>query len=211
MTLAEIKQFLIDNKDQADVKEYLNMLSSVTPEKFKSYLETDEGKRLVKPVVDSAVTKGIDTYKEKTLPGLVDAKVKELYPDETPEQKRIREQEDRIKKLEYDNTLKELRGIALQHITENKLPFSKIVDKLIGQDQEATISNISAFGDVFNSYVENEVTARLSGREPHANPKQSNDDGIKNPWKKEHLNLTEQARLMRENPELAKKFMAARK
>ena len=35
--------------------------------------------------------------------------------------------------------------------------------------------------------------------------------GIKNPWSREHFNLTEQGRIMRENPELAKQLMAAAK
>lgn len=36
-------------------------------------------------------------------------------------------------------------------------------------------------------------------------------DGIKNPWSKEHFNLTEQGRILRQNPELAKQLMAAAK
>lgn len=33
--------------------------------------------------------------------------------------------------------------------------------------------------------------------------------GTKNPWSKEHFNLTEQGRLLREQPDLAKQLMAA--
>lgn len=35
--------------------------------------------------------------------------------------------------------------------------------------------------------------------------------GAKNPWSREHFNLTEQGRILRENPELAKQLMAAAK
>ncbi|MGG1598044.1 phage scaffolding protein [Paenibacillus naphthalenovorans] len=35
--------------------------------------------------------------------------------------------------------------------------------------------------------------------------------GQKNPWSREHFNLTEQGRIIRENPELAKQLMAAAK
>lgn len=38
-----------------------------------------------------------------------------------------------------------------------------------------------------------------------------NGDGSKNPWKKETLNLTEQARILRENPALAQQLQAAAK
>jgi alanyl-tRNA synthetase len=46
------------------------------------------------------------------------------------------------------------------------------------------------------------------------NPAESRDSsggGIKNPWSREHFNLTEQGRILRENPELAKQLMAAAK
>ena len=35
--------------------------------------------------------------------------------------------------------------------------------------------------------------------------------GVKNPWSKEHFNLTEQGRILRENPELAAQLQAAAK
>lgn len=47
-----------------------------------------------------------------------------------------------------------------------------------------------------------------------AKPPESSDKGgggLKNPWSKEHFNLTEQGRILRENPELAKQLQAAAK
>ena len=46
--------------------------------------------------------------------------------------------------------------------------------------------------------------APADGREP-------SPGGIKNPWSKEHFNLTEQGRILRENPELAKQLQAQAK
>lgn len=43
--------------------------------------------------------------------------------------------------------------------------------------------------------------APADGREP-------SPGGIKNPWSKEHFNLTEQARILKENPELAKQLQS---
>ncbi|MDY0323974.1 MAG: phage scaffolding protein, partial [Candidatus Carbobacillus sp.] len=39
-----------------------------------------------------------------------------------------------------------------------------------------------------------------------ADGRDNSSAGIKNPWSKEHFNLTEQARILRENPELAKQL-----
>ena len=41
-----------------------------------------------------------------------------------------------------------------------------------------------------------------------ADGRDSASGGIKNPWSKEHFNLTEQARILRENPELAKQLQS---
>jgi len=47
----------------------------------------------------------------------------------------------------------------------------------------------------------------LSGREPTAGSSGSADR--RNPFKKESFNLTEQSKLIRENPDLAKRMQAA--
>jgi hypothetical protein len=49
----------------------------------------------------------------------------------------------------------------------------------------------------------------LRGREP--NNIGGAPPGTKNPWSKEHFNLTEQGRILRENPELAAQLQAAAK
>ncbi|SDX89206.1 phage scaffolding protein [Tepidimicrobium xylanilyticum] len=50
---------------------------------------------------------------------------------------------------------------------------------------------------------------KLSGREPKPPGNPVGDEYKKNPWSKEHFNLTEQGRIYRENPELAAKLKAA--
>lgn len=49
--------------------------------------------------------------------------------------------------------------------------------------------------------------AGVGGRDPHP-PGKGGKETSKNPWGKEHYNLTEQGRILREDPELAKQFMA---
>lgn len=41
-----------------------------------------------------------------------------------------------------------------------------------------------------------------------ADGRDNSSGGIKNPWSKEHFNLTEQARILRENPDLAKQLQS---
>jgi hypothetical protein len=50
----------------------------------------------------------------------------------------------------------------------------------------------------------------LGGRTP-VNPPSPQGGGVKNPWSKEHFNLTEQGKLLQDNPDLAAQYMALAK
>ena len=78
MNLEEVKQFLDANKENEDVKAYLEELSAVSADKVKGFLETDEGQKLIRPKLDQHFTKSLETWKANNLDELVDTKVKEL-------------------------------------------------------------------------------------------------------------------------------------
>ncbi|WP_419893277.1 phage scaffolding protein [Oceanobacillus kimchii] len=69
-------------------------------------------------------------------------------------------------------------------------------DKLLGLEEQLTALKESD-GYLFGE----EQPAGLGGRTPVTQKKQSHVD--KNPWKQENFNLTEQAKILKENPELA--------
>ena len=52
------------------------------------------------------------------------------------------------------------------------------------------------------------ATTTFRGATPADGRDQAASSGVKNPWSKEHFNLTEQARILRENPELAKQLQS---
>ncbi|WP_121640612.1 phage scaffolding protein [Virgibacillus sp. Bac330] len=75
-------------------------------------------------------------------------------------------------------------------------------DKLLGLEEQLTALKESD-GYLFGE----EEPAGLQGRQPHpGNP--NNSAPQKNPFSKEHFNLTEQGKLFRENPELYKQLKA---
>lgn len=74
-------------------------------------------------------------------------------------------------------------------------------ETLLGLDDQLTAlkeSDAYLFGE--------DEPAGLKGRKPHEGG--TDTQGIKNPWSKETFNLTEQARILKENPELAKQLQA---
>lgn len=100
---------------------------------------------------DSAVSKGIESFKEKTLPGLVnekaEAKAEELYkqkhPEETPEQIEIRKLREKMEKSEREKKRSDLRNLAHQTLSKKKLAeLDEIAPFFVADDEETTLANI---------------------------------------------------------------------
>ena len=79
--------------------------------------------------------------------------------------------------------------------------FSKF---LMGKDADESMENIKAFQAAFDKAVEAGVKDKLGGRPPQTGATISGA----NPFDKEHFNLTEQGRLLKENPEKYRELKA---
>jgi hypothetical protein len=109
-TLDDVKKFIEANKDKPEVMEYIKSISVETPLNFdlvNGYLETAEGKTLLQPKLDSYANKAIQSHDEKNKAKIaaeiakgVRDKLVELNPEDTVEQRRIKEQDQRIKEIE---------------------------------------------------------------------------------------------------------------
>jgi hypothetical protein len=209
MTLAEARAWLEEHKAETDVAEYLAGLSRVTPEAIRAHLETDDGKRLIQPAVDRAVTQGIDTWRTNNLDKLVQAEHDKRFPPEDERDARLRELEARVAESERNATRKDLLATAMRTATEKGLPVG-IIDRFIGDDAKSTDAYLEALETNFKAAVDAEVDKRFKGRgTPPPSDTPPGDDKEPNPWKKDAWNLTQQARITREDPEKAKRLKAA--
>lgn len=77
MTITEVKQFLRDNADKEDVKAFMAEFKVVSPEQKEEVIDTYKKSVEFRSEVDKAVTRGINTYSEKTVPTLVEKAVKD--------------------------------------------------------------------------------------------------------------------------------------
>lgn len=209
MTLEELKAFLEANKDNQEVMNYLRGLI-MTPEGVNAFLDTPEGKKLLQPRLDQHFTKGLETWKEKTLPSLLEEEIKKRFPGETEEQKRLRKLEEELAKERQARVKSELINKATTLATQKGLPV-ELVAYFVGQDEDSTVNNLTALENIWQQHLQKAVEEKFkeSGRIP--NPGGGGGSGQINPWKKETFNLTEQGRLLRENPELARQLMAQAK
>jgi hypothetical protein len=209
MSLEQIRQLIEQNQNNQEVHNYLRGLY-LTPESVASFLDTPEGKKLLQPRLDQHFTKGLETWKEKTLPSLLDEEIKKKFPGETEEQKRLRKLEEELAQERQARVKSELVNKATTLATQKGLPV-EIVSYFVGQDEDSTVNNLTALETIWQQNLEKAVEAKFkeSGRTP--NPGSPGGPGQTNPWKKETFNLTEQGRLLRENPELARQLMAQAK
>lgn len=131
-------------------------------------------------------------------------------------EKRIQELQEANKATKEQYEAK-IRDMTINAAIQSKLTDAKYPDLLISKFDKSKLS-IADDGTVLG--IDEQLTTikeqykdlfkpDIKGREP--NNTGGTPPGTKNPWSKEHFNLTEQGRLLRENPELAKKLMASAK
>ena len=203
LTLEQFKAFIKQNLNDHELQKFLT-------DDRAAFIASEDGKKIIQPLIDSAVSTGLTTYKEKTFPGLVDEavtkKVAELNPKETSEQKQIREQNERIKKLEGSNNNKDMVSIVVSMFSAEKISgLDAIIPKLIGDNIESTRTNTLLFIKTIKDDRAKAIKGALDPRKPNET-KMDDDPKFKNPFSEEHFNLTEQGKLFTEKPEFAAKL-----
>ena len=209
MELAEITAYLDTNKDTEEVKNYIGGLNPVTTDRANAFLNTEDGKKLMQPKLDTYHSKGLDSWKANNLDGLVASKVKELYPEADPRDIELGKMKTMIEQMKTDSTHKELTNKALKLATEKKLPI-ELMEFFIGPDEATTVSNLTTLETVFSAHIEAIVAERLKGG--YVPPAGGGGTGAKNPFKQgPDFNLTEQGKIYTENPALAAQLIAQAK
>lgn len=115
-------------------------------------------------------------------------------------------------KTTYESKLKEL---TINTAIQSKLTDTKYADLLSGKFDRAKLSvtedgTVLGIDDQLASIKETYkdlFTPVVKGKEP--NNQGGSPSGGKNPWSKEHFNLTEQGKMLKENPELAAQYKAS--
>ena len=139
-------------------------------------------------------------------------KLAQMNEDQKSEYER-QQREDALSKREADITARELRAQVTVQLTEDNLP-AELTDLLNFSDADACNNSYQKVKDAFekatgsfDEAVQAEVNKRLanSADQPLGNGQSA--AGNNNPWSKESFNLTEQGRILTEDPERAKLLM----
>jgi hypothetical protein len=206
MDLKEIKAWLEENKENGEAKAYLDSFKvQPTLEVFKNKLNETDFKSFMDSEKDKHLSKGIETFKTNNLEKLINEEIKKRFPDKDAKDIQVEALRSELEKMKKENIMKEIKNQAILLLDSKKLP-KEVLDFIVSDDLEKTKANIESFGNVFNPYIQSAVEERI--KNGSYTPPKGDDSTTKNPWSKEHFNLTEQGRLMTENPTLASQFMA---
>ena len=175
MNFEEFKQYLEDNKDNKDVQQSLKGFVTVSSNDVESFLETEEGKRFIQPKLDKYHNKSLESWKKNNLDNLVEEEVRRRHPEETEDQKRIRKLEEELANRDKQSKRQELQNKAIK-IAQNKGLPTDLVDFFIGEDEEATQTNLDKFEEKVNEVVTNKVDQRFkdNGRDFNDATEQTN-------------------------------------
>lgn len=157
----EIEQLktLVENGDKAALESYI--LKGLEKGDMPSVLSANAD---VKSFFDSEKDKhhntALETWKSNHLDSLVDAKVKELNPELTEEQKRIAALEKALEDQKSEAQREKLTNFAMKQAAEKGLP-TDLINFFLATDEESTAANLTKFGEVLTGAVQDGVDAKF--------------------------------------------------
>jgi len=173
ITLEQVKEFFEQNKDNEEVKAYLEGLKKVSVQEVQQMLvENEELKKFFDSEKDKHFSKGLETWKRNNLQKLIDEEISKRFPQDDPKDLKLKELEQKIKQMEQEKLREALKNKALTIATEKKLPV-QLIDFLIGQDEESTLQNLATFEEVWTQNLQALVEEKL--KTSGVNPKDSGD------------------------------------
>ncbi|AXF39906.1 hypothetical protein BMBphi_gp058 [Bacillus phage vB_BthS_BMBphi] len=174
----------------------------VNKEAFTAFMETDEGKAVLQPKLDSFASTSINTWKHNNLQKEIDKALVNANPADTPEQKRIKELELQFQAQQEKATFAEQKAYALNLANQYGLP-SALIDPFVGKDAQATLSNMNNFRNEFQSAVQVSVESHMgtTGRSHLPdNPNVNNQSQGTPTYDIPNMSYTEKVRAMQTDP-----------
>lgn len=131
-------------------------VNDITLEQFKNVLETNQQiNGYYQSTLDSKVSKGINTFKEKTMPSLIEEEIKKRDTSNlTPEQLQLKELQAQLDAMKAEKEQAELLNANIGKLKDNGLDTS--LAKYIKTDED-----ILFFKDLIGNSVQAGIQAKL--------------------------------------------------
>jgi uncharacterized membrane-anchored protein YjiN (DUF445 family) len=161
MTIDEIKAYLTENANDEAVKGFIFDLSLKSKQaiidEFKSSKDfqaelTREG--------DRRVQGALDKFQRDTMPKHIEEEIKKRFPDETPEQKAVRELKMELDQIKSQKTKEETRNKLARMLNEKKLPM-ELQDFINAESEEDISAKVEALNGIFEKRITDGVSERI--------------------------------------------------
>lgn len=204
----EVTQDTVYSKD--NVKEYLTKDVETYKQVVAEFLETEQGKNFIQPELDRFFSKGLESWKVNNLDKIVSEKVAELNPQETPEQKRIRELEEKLSRQEMNTKQQSLKNLAINYLSEKKLPTS-IADYLKADTEEGVRNAINNLEIEWTVALDGAVSSRFkeAGKSAKDGTKSNIDSSTVTKEKLLNMTVKESTEFYNKNPQLFRQIMGS--
>lgn len=161
--------------------------------------------------IDSAIGKAITTHDEKfnkeKLPKIIEDELKKKSNEnKTPSEIALEAIQVELAQMKSEKQKAEMVAKYQEVLTGKKIP-TKAIGLILGADEETTNTKISLLEEIIQPLVDEKVKEKL-GDSSYTPPSGGGAPKVKNPWSRTTLNLTQQAKILTENPTLAKTLMA---
>ncbi|WP_455793602.1 capsid assembly scaffolding protein Gp46 family protein [Clostridium butyricum] len=171
-------------------------VNDITLEQFKNVLETNQQiNGYYQSTLDSKVSKGINTFKEKTMPSLIEEEIKKRDTSNlTPEQLQLKELQAQLDAMKLEKEQAELLNANANKLKENGLDTG--LAKYIKSDEDITF---------FKDLISNSVQAGIQEKLGDSNYKPPTTTGDVNTVTKQEFNkmgYKEKLKLYNDNKEL---------
>lgn len=189
MKKSELLEVLKDIADDSEINETIQGIeglakpfdiNSIGLDQFKQVLEGNkEVKAYYQSALDSGIGKGVATFKEKTLPGIIEEELKKANnKKKTPEQIELEELKAKFEALEKEKTKADMTSKYTKVLTEKGLN-ADLINFVLGENDETTTQNIESIEKIINGAVDNGVKNKLSSSS-YTPPSESNVDNSLN-------------------------------
>lgn len=135
--LEQLKALIEQGKDDKDVQSFLGEMKKVNKDDVVAFLSTDDGKKILQPINDAFFTKGLKTWQDSNLQKIKDDAVA-ASKNETPEQKQIRELNEKFNNESKLRAREAIKNKVLQSLTSKGLP-TDLVDLVSKVETEEEI------------------------------------------------------------------------
>jgi hypothetical protein len=154
--------------------------------------------------LDTYFNKGLSTFKEKTMPSLIDEEIKKRFPTKSESEIELEKIKSQLAAMEAEKLRESLTNKAIKIANEKKIPLD-LIDFVVGNDEESTMKNIEKLEGILNGHIQAAIEDRLKSNSSYNPPTGGEGKALtKEDFAK--MSYKERVELNQKDPELYKQL-----